>query len=343
MKYIFVVSHPAHVHFFKKTILHLKSCNHQVMVVAVDKEIAITLLEENNIDYFRISGHGKNLSSKLKILILQEKLFFNTVTNFNPDLIIARTQSFAFHCAKILGIPSVAFADTEHSMINYYVSYPFADKIVTPSCFHGDFGQRHERFEGYFELSYLHPNVFQPNPSILDLLGVEKDEKYIILRFVSWNAVHDIGHSGLSLQIKRKLVNELLKYTKVFITSEQPLPDDLEPYRIRIPFERIHDALYYSFLHIGEGATMVSECAMLGTPAIYINPLSAGTLEEQELKYGLITHCKDSSKILDTVLDLLKNPNLKREYREKQQKMLAEKIDVTEFIVDFIGNYPESI
>ena len=68
------------------------------------------------------------------------------VRNFNPDLIIARCQPFAFHCAKILGIKSISFSDTEHARINYYLCYPFADKIVTPSCFQGNFGRRHEKY-----------------------------------------------------------------------------------------------------------------------------------------------------------------------------------------------------
>ncbi|MGA2408340.1 MAG: hypothetical protein ABSF81_16535 [Bacteroidales bacterium] len=34
--------------------------------------------------------------------------------------------------------------------------------------------------------------------------------------------------------------------------------------------------------------TMASECAMLGTPAIYVNSLDAGTLREQDDKYQLI-------------------------------------------------------
>ena len=54
--------------------------------------------------------------------------------------------------------------------------------------------------------------------------------------------------------------------------------------------------VYQLDLYIGEGATMASECAMLGTPAMYINTLGAGTLEEQE-KYGLIFCYKSQTEI----------------------------------------------
>ena len=49
----------------------------------------------------------------------------------------------------------------------------------------------------------------------------------------------------------------------------------------------MHDALAHCSLFISEGATMVSECAMLGVPSIYINSLTAGTIEKQKEK-GLI-------------------------------------------------------
>ena len=97
--------------------------------------------------------------------------------------------------------------------------------IFTPNCFQKDFGKKHIRFNGFMELCYLHPNYFTPDPSVLDMLGVKKDDKYVILRFVSWGASHDIRQSGLTLEMKRKLATELSKHAKVFISSEDKFSD----------------------------------------------------------------------------------------------------------------------
>ena len=94
--------------------------------------------------------------------------------------------------------------------------------------------------------------------------------RFVIMRFVSWGASHDIGHKGLSIEMKRKAVKEILNYAKVFITSEKELPLDLKPYQIKMPLEKIHHILYYSALYFGDGGTMASECAVLGTPAINV-------------------------------------------------------------------------
>ena len=104
----------------------------------------------------------------------------------------------------------------------------------------------------------------------------------------------------------------------------------------------MHDALAYATLFIGESATMASECAMLGTPAIFVNSLSAGTLEEQE-KYGLIFGFRNSEGALEKAIDLLNTPSLKQEFQKLSREMLSGKIDVTAFMVWFVENYPESV
>jgi len=189
-------------------------------------------------------------------------------------------------------------------------------------------------------LCYLHPDYFAPDPSIYSFLGISKDDKYAIFRFVAWHATHDIGTRGLSVQMKKKLATQISKQAKVFISSEGALPDDLKQYQIKIPPEKMHDALAYASLFIGEGGTMVSECAMLGTPSIYVNTFTPGTVQDQE-KYGLIFSYKSSEGVLEKGREILENPNTLN-WQEMRNRMLSEKIDVTAFMVWLIENYPES-
>jgi len=51
----------------------------------------------------------------------------------------------------------------------------------------------------------------------------------------------------------------------------------------------------------------------------------------------------DQEKSIQKGIELLQQPNLKKEWKEKSEKMLAEKIDVTAFLVWFVENYPESV
>jgi predicted glycosyltransferase len=96
-------------------------------------------------------------------------------------------------------------------------------------------------------------------------------------------------------------------------------------------------------LLVTEGATMASECAMLGTPAIYVNSLDAGTLREQEDKYQLIHGFRSSTGVLDKVLEIITSHGIKEVYQLRRGKMLSEKIDITAFMVWFVENYPASV
>jgi len=339
MKILIDINHPAHVHYYRNFIKIMEGKGHKFLIISRNKEIEHYLLRTYNIPFIDKGKGKKSLIGKLFNYFTNVGIILKHALKFNPDLLIGSPYSALV--SKMIFKPHISFGDTDHAKLTLKLTNPFNNYMLTPSCFIGDLGKCHIRFDGYLELCYLHPNYFIQDETILDKMGIKADEKFVIMRFVSWNAQHDIGHTGLSNEMKERLVIELSKKAKVFITSECSLTDDLKKFQINIEPERIHNALYYSSLYIGEGATMASESAMLGTPAIYINSLTAGTLKEQE-KYGLLFEYRNSEGLLDKALQLLDDPDLKSKFRAKQQKMLSEKIDVTAFMVWFVENYPNS-
>ncbi len=82
----------------------------------------------------------------------------------------------------------------------------------------------------------------------------------------------------------------------------------------RLLTEKLHDLLYYDTLFAREGATVASECTVLGTPAstCVSNPL--GYLEEQENRW-LALICGTTGQV----------------------------VTATEYMVNFIDEYRESI
>ena len=191
------------------------------------------------------------------------------------------------------------------------------------------------------DLSYLRPEYFKPDLSILEFLNIAKEEKYIVIRFVSWEASHDMGHSGINYENKISLIEKLSKKYKVLISSEGPLPKELKKYQIKISPEQMHQVLHFASLFIGEGATMASECAMLGTPSIYVNTLEAGTCNEQEKKYKLLYNYKNIEGVLSKAFKILEI-NDKSLFLERRKNMLNDKIDVTKFMVWFLEEFPRS-
>ena len=159
------------------------------------------------------------------------------------------------------------------------------DAILSPSCYRGKL-HNSKSFNSFQELCYLHPDFYSPNSQIFKLFGINQKDPYIVIRFVSWEASHDFGHSGFDLKSKIGMIEQLSKYGRVFISSESKLPEELKRFQLDVEPHLIHDVLSFASLFIE--STMASECCMLGTPAIYINSLEVGTINEQKNKYNLV-------------------------------------------------------
>lgn len=333
------IGHPAHVHFFKNAIRLWVGHGHEVLVAAVDKDLSLYLLEKYGIGYEKLGKNYKTPFRKVIGIIKKDFRLLKIAKKFNPDAIIGIGNIYGSHISRILRKKSIWFSDNENSFLITKLSLPFVDAIVTPSCFLKKFKSKQVVYDGYHELAYLHPSRFKPNPGFLRDLNLSTKDKFSVVRFVAWGAVHDIGGKGFSKEDKIKNIKELENYGKVFITSECSLPKELEKYELRAPPEKIHDLLYYAQLYVGEGGTMASEAAVLGTPSIHISTTgkNCGIFKDLE-KYELLYVYDDNKGGIKKSLELLKREDLKKEWQEKRQKMLRDKIDVTSWIVNFVEN-----
>ncbi|MCP4148296.1 MAG: DUF354 domain-containing protein [bacterium] len=346
MKILIDINHPAHVHLFRYFTQQFKARGHQVIFTTREKEISTYLLKAFGFDYISFGKHYKSIAGKLWGQIKFNYLLYKVARAFKPDLFLSMGSMYAAQVSSLMRKPHIALDDTEHKASHHILYVPFSDVLVNPSCFTKEFGKKQIKYDGFQELAYLHPNYFKPDPEILKLLGVGVNERYTLLRFVSWDASHDIGQSGISMEMKRKIVKELSARTRVFISSETTLPEDLRQYELKIPPEKVHHLLYYAALYLGESPTMTTESALLGTPALCVSSWAHFCGNFMELrKYDLIESYTppDEEKTLQKAIQILENKNSKKEWKTKQQKLLKDKIDVTTFLAWLVENYPESI
>ncbi len=335
------IAHPAHIHYFRNFAAIFKSKGHQVLFTLRDKGIIHYLAGKYELDY---KIRSRNSSTKIAYAMSSIRAIWEIAREFKPDLFLDMGTVFASPVAKFLRKPYLAFDDTETSFRTRALHMPFTDIILTPDAFEIDLGKKQIRFNGFMELMYLHKNYYHPDTSVLKMLGVASNEKYAILRFVSWEAHHDKGLLGFSLENKIKVVKTLSKYAKVFISSEKKLPHDLQSFSLNIPPEKIHDALAFSALFLGEGATMATESNLLGTPAIYLNEHWLGCtnlLRSSGMLFSYKENQYAQNMAIAKGVELLKSDN-KTEWLKRRDKILADKIDVTAFLVWFVENYPDS-
>jgi len=337
MKVLIDINHPAHVHFFKNLYWKLLERGNEVIVVASNKDITFDLLSNYHIPFINIGSYGKGLFSKLIQLFILDIKMFIIVFKQRPQYILGINTIRGAHAGFLFRNTKVyAFTDTEHAKEQIFLYKYFVDKIFTPSCFIGNLGKKQVRYSGYHELAYLHPNYFLPNIRALTEFKLTPKDTFFILRFVSWEATHDIRQKGMSYVFKKELISSLSKHGKVLITSESELPNEFKQYQISAPGGKIHHLLYYSKMYIGEGGTMASEAAILGTPSLLINSLDAGVFKELENNYHLLKRVTDQAKALEVIRNWLQDKNLNKNWRAKRNWVLKDKINVTKFIYESI-------
>jgi len=317
-------------------------------VVVREKENIIgPLLNYFGIKYESLHPETTGLINKGLVMLKNVFKILKISKNYNPDILVGPLGPYITWIGSFHSKPNINLLDSEPSDLIINLSLPFATSIITPYKFSRNLPKKkHITVHSYKELAYLHPNWFKPNTHILSDLGLNKKEKFVLLRFGSFKASHDIGISGFSLETKMKLIKTLNKYLNIFISSEISLPSKLEKFRLTIPPEKLHDVLYYSTLLICDTQTSTTEAACLGTPAVrcnkWVGPNDMSNFIELEQKYGLIYNIKEPKKAIEKAVELIQKPNLKQEWQKKREKLLKDKIDFTAFLIWFIENFPKS-
>ena len=337
MKAIIAVVHPAWVHQFHTIIERLKQNGDEVLMLAVDKDGAESLLQSYGIPYVLCArGTGTNVLQKGWLFLRLCVEFTRQARRFRPDIFIGRASPMQAVAAFVTGKPHLLYEDTEVSRFSLNICKRLSTKLLTPRTFLTDLGSKQERVDTYKELFYLHPSVFTPNKQLLRDAGFDPDDPYVVVRFVAWNASHDVGKHGLSDAEQLKLVQRLeATGVRVWVSSEKPLSAELAPYRLATPFHLAHHVLAFARLVYSEGATMASEAVVLGVHALYVNVIKSGSTQEQSERYGLLYNFNEGedryARALEQALALLAVPELAAQGQAKRAKLLAEKVDINDY------------
>jgi len=276
----------------------------------------------------------------LSEMLIRDARLWNFCRRFKPDILTAISGVFVAHVGFLIGKPVVVWDDTEIAAMSHRITYPFVTAVYSPDCFYKDFGEKHHFYPGCHELAYLHSNRFTADAEVVKRVGINPVERYCIIRFVSWQAHHDVGQYGFADEQKLQFVKEIARYARPYISSEAGLPKELTSYRLDIPVHQIHHVLAFATLCVGEGATMASESAVLGVPVVYVNTLKLGYINMLE-EYGLIKQTADTQQALRQSIDWLCDAGAKEKCTAARERLLADKIDVTNYIVETLERVAE--
>ena len=314
--FLFFFIHPAYFHVFRNTINILISKGHKVDILISSKDILEDLLINEGWKFKNIFPKGR----KIKYVPAYISAVIYIILTFIKIQLFLRNKKYdLFITDDLLGIngfvsntPTILFQDDDVTAVpETFFQHIFCNKILSPRCSNmGFFNYKKIPFDGYKELGYLHPNKFFPDIDKTKF-NKNKNDKYFLIRLVSLKATHDVGVKGLNNDDVLKIISRLEKFGNVFISSDSQ--------------------------------TMSAEAGVLGTPFIRFNDFVGriSYLDEIENKYNLGYGFKSNQKdkLFEKLETLLSDNKLKERHKINRDKMLSQKIDLTDLMVDLFQNY----
>jgi predicted glycosyltransferase len=264
------IVHPADVLFFLHPIKQWRQAGHSICVASRQKDVTEGLLNAFGIEHRRISSAGGNLFSLGIELARRDLALLRLARRFKPDVMCGFGGVAISHVGKLIGIPSVSFYDTERAPLQHRLTLPFISHLHIPESYDGPVAvDRTSRFPGTKDFSYLHPENFTPDMAVAIRAGLAPAIPNYFVRLVGWQANHDVGLAGWSLDTLHRFVAHLGERGRVHISSELPLPATLHNYQYSGAVNEVHHLLAQCQCYIGESATMAGEAVLLGVPAVY--------------------------------------------------------------------------
>lgn len=343
MRVLIDICHPAHAHFFRHPVDILRKRGHEVLITSRVKEVAIPLLESFGWEHRSLSSaNSGRLSGVLMELVKRDYNLRQVVKSFGPQVMAAVGGTFVAQVGFLTGTRSVVFYDTEEARIQNCLTYPFATLVAVPACYRGWLPARSQRYDGYHESSYLHPDRFSPSLQAAVANGVDPTRPNFLIRVVAWKANHDIGMRGWSVPLLEKVVRHLARRGNVLISSEGDLPPALRNWAYVGDPLQIHHVMAHCRLVVGESATMASEAAVLGVPALFVARTWRGYTDEQEHRYGLVRTLRELGPdgIIEAIDELLAID--RAEWPVRRDALLNDTIDVAGYVASLLEAVGES-
>ncbi len=340
MRLLLDVLRPAHAHLFAALGRELVARGHDVRFFVRDENGTFEVLRERGLaDRALVTPDG---GFPLGFLGHSTRLW-RLLRDFRPDAVTAllcpRTGVTPWLRRAVRQDRACLFLlrDDERALLGHAAVELLAHEVCTPDTYDAIVHGRQVTYAGFHALAYLHPKRFTPDVEVVRRLGVDPSSRYFVLRVLAAKRSRDYFRPGLTISQRIMLSRLLARFGRVYVSSDGPLPPELEALRLPCSGQDMLHLLAGAKLLVGESATMASEAAVLGVPAVYIAPAGRGYTDDLERRYDLVRTFNGPRFVADwmsEVRELAADEELPARSAAGRERLLREKIDVTGFLAD---------
>ncbi len=340
MRILVFANTPAHVHLYRNAVDRLTDAGHDVLVLTREYACTTELLDYFELPYRVYGTHETEAFSKLDFareLGGQLRSIVGEALRFRPDVVFGRGP-YAAVAGTVTRSPVVLVLDDEPGDFNHTVSRPFADCILSPAATRRHLGDAHYTFDGFKECAYLHPDLFERSGDVREELGVGPDEPYVLVRFNALDALHDTDLEGFSYSQRRALIDRLADRATVFVSDEggDMAFSELEAQPYELHPALIHDAMADATLVVSDTGTMITEAALLGTPALRYRGTDDHEYGEFQAleRAGLAEQFDSFEGICDRSIELLDDDGAAAHWQRRRHEYVGDLVNLTDVLVD---------
>jgi len=301
-----------HVLLFNPIIREMEKRGHRVLLTGRDCFQVPDLVEDFKLDCKLIGRHyGKNFFLKLYGLGLRALQLLYFVCGKGANVAVSHGSRSQIVAAWLLRIPSVLILDYEHARA---LPFPQPTLRLMPEVVYKALeaqGSSNARrpYPGIKEDVYV-PD-FRPDPSILEKLGVRRDELLVTVRPPATEAhYHNPESEGLFEAVMNRLCSTqgvrvvlLPRNDRQAVAIRQQYDGEI-PEKIVIP-ERAVDGLnlvWHSDLVVSGGGTMNREAAALGVPVYSIFRGTMGAVDRNLEEEGRLIMLREMKEVEEKIV-----------------------------------------
>jgi predicted glycosyltransferase len=302
------LTNTAHVLVLRPLVDILEGDGHEVEITARPLSHTLELLDDWGHEYTALGSYGGvSRAGKARAAAgrVVEMLRFGRGRGF--DAALAHGSTDLPMACRVLRVPGSTMFDYEWAALQHNVNCRLANRVLVPDAIPAERLRRYGagppkliRYPGLKEEYYMAD--FEPDPGVLDQLGVDRDLPLAVIRTAPSYALY-LGGSETPLlpRVLEHVVNN--QGAQAVVLARTPEQRDeirkLGLERVIVPDRAVDGRSLVAFADVlvSAGGTMNREAAVLGTPVWSIFEGKLGAVDEMLTREGRLKFLHDPAEI----------------------------------------------